>query len=166
MNATRKSYTISDTGYTEKQFGELPGLEWVDENGYTNRSIAVDINLPLVANVFRVSCERQILVSGEWKSDIKKNFTMIADGKTYRNTQGQLILDAFEPDPEKPITKFDVITQQNIVIGYEQKLKAGLIAQNEFFVKIIGYNVTNTNVSLFQYVYRAMAERLNLNLIP
>ena len=147
MNAIKKSYDYQNNVITEKQYGSLIGIQWTNEAGNTFRCFTTN---PINAGCnrkFTVDIQKEICPVGETKFIPYENYQLIADDSTYRKIATGQKVDSLEALDE----------QGNINAGY--------LTDAQFFINFIGYNLSNSVVSLYDYIYSALATKEGVNII-
>lgn len=158
MTATKKSYTKINEDFIEGSNLELPGVEWVDNNGNTYRDIATLCYFDIANRSFKVNIISQLRANGRSIWNFDNHYTLNASDSSYRYlATGVEELNPMEDDITKPI--YD----NNAIIGYQQKMKDGLITQAEFFIRMIGYNLYNVPSSLYDFIYHGIAQKQSIS---
>jgi hypothetical protein len=142
MIAIKKSYDYNESKVLmEKTYGSLVGLEWVNPVGntfrvFTTNPINAGINRKFVVDVFK-----QIKPIGEDSFIPYSSYQLIADDTTYRLSSTGAKVESTEALDENGIIK----------MGYDTNA--------QFFINTIGYNKNNIIMSLYDYIYKSLAEK-------
>jgi hypothetical protein len=141
MIAIKKSYEYTDNVLTEKQYGSLIGIEWVNVNGNTFRAFTVN---PVNAGKdrrFIVDVSKEIKPIGEDKFIPYESYQLIADDYTYRSYSTGKKVDASE------------------ALDIDGNIKNGYATDVQFFINVIGYNISGIVMSLYGFLYDSIAEK-------
>lgn len=163
MATLHKSYGAVNGQIVEQINGALPGLSWEDPVGVVWRAYAVKLDFDLIGRRFEIPVAVEIFAEGKWRPD--RSFNLIAGDHRYQSLiTGTEEYEPWEDDPQSPIIRYNHATRQNEIIGYNKKLKPGLVTQAEWFIRLVGNNEFNTMVSLYAIIRVAMAEKLGITL--
>jgi hypothetical protein len=130
MTQTRKTYKRIGENYIETPTGFNVGYEWTDANGVLRRVIYIASLDDLDNEVTSAVCRYEMFdpETSEWV--LRRTNTSLATMDAYVTAQGVVEPVPYEDDLNLPIyDPADGVT----IIGYEQKLKDGLIPEFKFF---------------------------------
>jgi hypothetical protein len=147
MAATKKSYEYIENVLTEKQYGSLIGVEWVNINGNTFRVFTTN---PIDAGrdrKFIINVSKEIKPIGENKFIPYESYQLIADDSSYRSYSTGKKVDSSE------------------ALDENGNIKNGYATDAQFFINIIGYNLSGIVTSLYGFIYDSLAEKEGVSFV-
>lgn len=151
MNATKKQFQLINGVMVEQVNGSIPTVEWVDANGNTFRAFPTDLLFFNSEETYIVKVRKQIKPSGLTEFIPFADYQLIADTSKYRNLTTGLVVD-------KSVA---VTTDEN---GNET-INPGFATNGKFFTIMLGYNVPQLPLSVFNYIYSEIAEEEGVTLV-
>lgn len=148
MIQTQKRFSKNGQNYIEDLNGYIIGFVWIDNDNIQRRTLYTNSVDDLEACRTSAGFRYEMLdpETNEWI--LRKGDNAFATMDSFVNMQGELQIEPYEDDITKPILDpNDGVT----VIGYEQKIKDGLIPEFDFFY--------NLQLQLFNGVMRAIQAR-------
>lgn len=138
--ATKKQYQLVNGNMVEQPFGSIPAVFWTDNNGNSFRAFPSDLLFWNKDEIYIVKVKKEIKPNGltDWLSHSEYNLT--ADSTKYRSLSTGLVVEASEALDENGV------------------IKQGYFTNGKFFTVVLGYNPSNTPISLFNFIYSEIAE--------
>lgn len=152
--------------YIEDTNGGIPCVEWQDVNENTFRAIVIENINQFQLRKFTIAVVKQIKPKGIEEWYFVENYIRIADDSSYRTAAtGAVEPDPYEDDLTKPLYDPNEELEEGeepTVIGYEQMLKQGLVTEAQFFINMVGKNLFNIPVALYNFFIETVAIKENL----
>ena len=163
---TIKYLNQEGNSYIEDVNGGIPCVEWQDVNDNTFRAIVIENLNQFQLRKFTITVLKQIKPKGIEDWYFVENYIRIADDSFYRTAAtGSVEPEPYEDDLDKPI--YDPLEEleedeEPTVIGYEKKMKEGLVTEAQFFINMVGKNLANIPIALYNFFIETVAIKENL----
>lgn len=164
MNATKINFDIVNGILTEQKYGSIPALTWVDTFGNKYRAMCINLPFNNYNESYPAFIKKQIQPSGTTLWLDVEQYSITAEGNQFRDlSTGAIILNpdgSICADPTlltPPLTS--ALDSTGAVIN-----PTGFVTNGKFFTLMIGYNISNQPLSVFNFVYTEIAEKENLTI--
>lgn len=162
--ATKKAYDYKNGEYVEQVYGSIPFLEWQDENQNTFRAMALNLAFSTQDESYKVIISKEVKPKGLDKWLALEQYVLVADfsdwrwiatGQLVRNPDGTICRDLNTLDPV-PVSALDA---DGKIVRMD-----GCVTNGKYFTIGIGFNPSQSPVSVYYWIYLDIADKEGLTL--